>query len=102
MLKDIQLHNLYNEGHGMGNLSHTLNKSILGVVSTGKWIGEETVILQGELPQLYSAVCLTEVKAYELNVEDYKIRFPQDIKTALEAQIYPKLYEFRDKFRKQN
>ena len=86
----------------MGNLSHTFNKVSFGIVSAGKWIGEEPVILNGQLPQLYTATCVTEVKAYQLNVTDYQIRFPQDTKTEMETLTFQKLYELREKFRQQN
>jgi hypothetical protein len=50
ILNDVKLHHLYLDESGMGNVSHTFNKVTLGIFSAGKWLGEETVILNGELP----------------------------------------------------
>ena len=79
ILSNVKLNDLYDKGAGTGNLCDTFNKCTLGVISEGKWIGDETAILNGELPQIYSALCVSEVKAYQLSVEDFKLRFPSDI-----------------------
>ena len=98
LLETKDLHKLYD--NGSGNVSQTFNKCNIGIVSTGKWIGEETGMLKGQIPHFYSAICLTDVKVFEIHFEDFMTKFPNEIKRHLEMQVYPKLYEFRDKLEK--
>ena len=73
-------------------VSHTFNKSSLGIVTAGSWVGEETCLLDNELHQFYSAVCETEVMAFEIDVEDFLAKFAPEIKREVEARVYDKLY----------
>ena len=51
LLKNLTgLHSIYDKGSGIGNLSHTFNKTNLGFVTKGQWIGEENCLLNGDLP----------------------------------------------------
>jgi len=89
-------------GQGIGNMSQTFNKTTLGMFGQGKWIGEETHLLKGQIPQFYSAVCMSEVKVFCIHIEDFVNRFPGDIKTCLEEKVYPKLYKYRDILQEHN
>lgn len=75
ILSNIKGHRLYDKGAGTGHLSHTFNKSTLGIVTAGTLIGEENCVLEGELPQFYSAICETEVRVFYLAAADYNRRF---------------------------
>lgn len=97
VLKDVPSHQVYDKGSGRALISDTFNKSVVGVVSAGKWIGEEAFILKDEIPQFYSAICLTEVKAFRIKCVDYINRLPGEIKQKMENQVYDKLYGYRDK-----
>jgi hypothetical protein len=51
LLKNINgLHSIYDKGSGIGNLSHTFNRTNLGFVTKGQWIGDENCLLNGEIP----------------------------------------------------
>ena len=80
MLTNMQLHEIYDKSSGAGAVSHTFNKSNLGIVTTGSWIGEESCILRGEVPQVYTAVAVGEVKAFALNCDDFMNKFPSETK----------------------
>lgn len=92
LLKNFKLYNLYNETIGLGNVSKTLNKVILGIFDKGKWLGEESIMCKGQVPHLYSAVCLTDVKVLAIHVQDFMVRFPVDIKKAFEDMTFQKFY----------
>lgn len=83
-------------------VSHTFNKSALGIVTSGSWVGEETCLLDNELHQFYSAVCETEVMALEIRVEDFMAKIAPEIRREVEARVYDKLYLFRDKMNRVN
>ena len=97
----VQEQNIFNKG-SLGNVSPTFSKTVIGVISHGKWIGDEALLLDGQVQQFYSAVCLSEVKAIGINIEDYNLKFLNDMKNAMVERIYPKLYEFRDKLQAHN
>ena len=72
LLKNVDsLHSIYDKSAGLGNLSHTFNKTNLGFVTKGHWVGEENCLLNGELPQIYQAICETSVKAFEVDKSDF-------------------------------
>lgn len=96
------LHSIYDKGSGIGNLSHTFNKTNLGFVTKGQWIGEENCLLNGDLPQIYSAVCETTVKAFEVDKSDFISVIPQEIVQAMCDSMYNKLFKFREKMLLEN
>ena len=83
-------------------MSHTFNRSNLGIVTTGSWIGEESCVLRGEIPQVYTAVAVGEVKAFALHCDDFMNKFPSEAKVQVKQAVYTKLFKLRDKMQSQN
>jgi len=102
ILKGVPTNQVYDKGSGRALVSDTFNKTVIGIVSGGKWIGDEAFILKDEIPQFYSAICMTEVKAYRIKCVDYINRLPGEIKQKMEGMVYEKLYQYRDKLADQN
>lgn len=65
-------------------------------------MGEENCLLEGSLPQLYSAICIGEVKALSLDREEFLSKFPPETKRELERAAYTKLHKLREKLQSQN
>ena len=97
ILKGVPTNQVYDKGSGRALVSDTFNKTVIGIVSGGKWIGDEAFILKDEIPQFYSAICMTEVKAYRIKCVDYINRLPGEIKNKMEELVYEKLFQYRDK-----
>jgi hypothetical protein len=90
--------NVHEVEDGRGMISNTMQKSNLGSVSQGQWIGDENALLDGELPQLYTAVAMGEVRAYEVILEDLKFVMPKEMVHLLTEKAYDKLFAMREKF----
>ena len=83
-------------------MSQTFNKCNLGIVTKGSWLGEENCLLDGSLPQLYSAIGIGEVKAFALDREEFMSKFPPETKQEMENAVYGKLQKLREKLQAQN
>ena len=101
ILQHVHLHKLYEKG-GAGNVSQTFNRCNLGIITKGSWLGEENCLLDGSLPQLYSAICVGEVKALSLDREEFLSKFPPETKRELERAAYAKLHKLREMLQSQN
>jgi hypothetical protein len=87
---------------GAGNFSNTINKNNLGQVGQGTWIGEESPLLNGELPQIYTAIAIGEVHAFQVSSEDFFNVVPPEIIKALTEKSYSKLFMVREKLQVEN
>ena len=50
ILRNTMLDQIYDSASGNGHLCKTFNRANLGVVTSGQWLGEENVVLRGEIP----------------------------------------------------
>ena len=89
------VHRIYDKGSGVGNLSETFNKTNLGIVQNGQWVGDECCILKGEIPQIYTAICESVVLALKIRNDDFHHHFPFDIKKEMDKRAYNKLFTLR-------
>ena len=97
MLTKMHINQIYDKVAGAGNVSNTFNKSNLGIVTAGTWIGEESCLLKNEIPQVYTAIALTEVKAFGIDINDYMNKFPSETRKEMVQAVYAKLFKLRDK-----
>ena len=101
LCKMPNVHQIF-ETTGSGNFSKTINKNNLGSVSNGVWIGDENALLNGELPQIYSAIAIGEVRAFEVDLDDFNSVIHQDIIKVLTDKAYEKLFKLREKLNNEN
>ncbi len=45
LLKNVSLHEIYGKSGGTGYVSSTFNRTNLGIVTKGSWLGEENCLL---------------------------------------------------------
>ena len=95
------VHQIFDQA-GSGNFSKTINKNNLGSVSNGVWIGDENALLNGELPQIYSAIAIGEVRAFEVSLDDFNSVIHPEIIKAMTERAYDKLFALREKLSNEN
>ena len=101
ILQKVEQHKIYDAGSGL--ISETFNKTNLGIVTQGQWLGEELTLLKGDIPQVYSAIVSTShAKIYSIDVRDFSSKIPAEIRKELENRAYQKLYKLRDRFKNEN
>ena len=74
---------------GIGNISRTIAENNIGLVLSGQWLGEEIILL--EIPMIYSAVALTDVRLFKVSVHDFTHKFPTEIHRLMEVKSLQKL-----------
>eukprot|EP00347_Sterkiella_histriomuscorum_P018533 403345150 len=74
---------------GIGNLSKTTIENNIGLVQQGQWLGEEFVLMN--LPLLYSAVAVDEVKVLKVSITDFKHKFTAEIHQLMQGKTMEKL-----------
>ena len=74
---------------GLGNMSKTISENHIGLVQSGQWLGEETVLMKA--PLIYSAIAVTDVKLFKVSLSDFQLKIPYEIHSLLEVKAFEKL-----------
>ncbi len=51
---------------GIGNISKTLSENLIGLVQSGQWLGEETILMKA--PLIYTAIAVSDVKLFKVTI----------------------------------